>query len=91
MSERKKKRKSLSLNEKLQIIRKIEDNPQKRKAVVAEELGIPFTTLCNIWKDRQKYMNKVAKGTDDLSRKRLRNAKLETVDESLLQWFSDSR
>ena len=91
MSGREKKRKSLSLSQKLDIIRKIEANPQQRKAVIAEELGIPFSTLCNIWRDRQKYVNNVARGTEDLSRKRSRTAKLETVDENLLKWFSDSR
>ncbi|KAL8587727.1 hypothetical protein ACOMHN_020945 [Nucella lapillus] len=90
MSEREKKRKSLSLSQKLDIIRKIEANPQQRKAVIAEELGIPFSTLCNIWRDRQRYLNNVASGTEDLSRKRSRTAKLETVDENLLKWFSDS-
>jgi len=52
MSEREKKRNSLSLSQKLEIIRKIEANPQQRKAVKAEELGIPFSTLCNIILER---------------------------------------
>ena len=70
------KRKSLSLSEELNIIRKIEANPQRKKAVIAEKLGIPFSTLCNIWIDRQKYLSNVATGSENLSRKRSRTAEL---------------
>ena len=85
------KRKSLSISQKLHIINTIDANPLKRKALIAEELEVPFSTLCNVWRDRQKYLNGAKGGCNDLSRKRARTTNFEAFGENLLQWFTASR
>ena len=50
MSERN-KRKSLSISQKLHLINTIDAYPFKRKALIAEELEVPFSTVCNVWRD----------------------------------------
>ena len=80
MSERN-KRKSLSISQKLHIINTINVNPFKRKALIAEELEAPFSSTCNVWRDRQKYLNSAKSGCKDLSRKRACTANFEAVDE----------
>ena len=45
------KRKSLSISQKLHIINTIDANPFKRKALIAQELEVPFSTLRNVWRD----------------------------------------
>ena len=59
--------------------------------MIAKELEAPFSTLCNMWRDRQKYLNSAKSGYSDLSRKRACTANFEAVDENLWQWFTASR
>ena len=47
-------RKSLSLKEKVGIIKEVRDNQHESRVSVAQRLGIPITTLNTIWTKRQE-------------------------------------
>ena len=45
---------SLTLKQKVNAIREVENNPTKSRGLIAEELNIPRTTLMNIMKNKKK-------------------------------------
>ena len=55
----KKKRVSLTLKQKVNAIREVENNSTKSKGKIAEDLNIPMTTLMNILKNKAKYKEHV--------------------------------
>ena len=60
MAEPKRKRRVLTLCQRLQIIKAVEDYPNKTRTQIAIDFGVPLPTLCNIVKDKQKYLARLS-------------------------------
>ena len=68
-----KKRTSLTLQQKIDIIRAVESQPHKNKTAIAKEKDVPRTTLMNIMKNKLKYKEQCECGKEVLSRKKSYN------------------
>lgn len=76
----------LSVKEKLEIIRTIENGA--KKSAVARDKNLPLTTVCGIWNAREKLTG----GTDsDLKRCRMRDSAYPEVEKALLLWLKKAR
>lgn len=80
----KRKLKTLSLSEKMQLLKEIEKGNRKKKDI-AKEFGIPPSTLSTIYKSRDK-LQEFAEVVDS-KRKRLKKAKHPDVEEETLKWL----
>ena len=80
----KKKRVSLTLKQKVNAIREVENNSTKSKGKIAEDLNIPRTTLMNILKNKAKYKEQFESGRVNLNMKKDRPSDFDVVDEALL-------
>ena len=81
------KRHSISISKKVEIIKYIEANPSKKQAEVAENFELNRKTLNNIVKAKTKIMEVAGKRSD--GRKRLRSNNFEDVDAALILWFKE--
>lgn len=87
----KSKRNVLSLGERLKLINHVQHIPdKKKKSLIAEEFKVPYTTLLNIVKNKEKYLSQAASGQTS-TRKRARGPQLDSVDKALLDWFTSCR
>lgn len=86
MPERNGKLKTLSLKEKYEIIRKVNNGEIKNKTKLAEEIGIKRTTLSSICANSDKIIADYEAGGNSNS-KRKRKHSFEDVDKYLLKWF----
>ncbi|KAH7939385.1 hypothetical protein HPB52_011694 [Rhipicephalus sanguineus] len=77
----KKKRRQISLKEKVDILTEL--NAGKKKVDICRERDIAPSTVATILKDREKILAP--------SRKRLRLGNYQTVDDTVLTWFKDAR
>ena len=84
----KRRQKGLSLKEKIEIINEVEKNPHKRKTAIADSFKIPPSTLTCILKNRDKIRTTYFESEHDVTKKRVRQAKNQDVDEALLKWFT---
>lgn len=76
----------LSVKEKLEIIRTIENGA--KKSAVAREKDLPLTTVCGIWNAREKLTG----GTgSNLKRRRIRDSAYPEVEKALLLWIKKAR
>lgn len=76
----------LSVKEKLEIIRTIENGA--KKSAVAREKDLPPTTVCGIWNAREKLRG----GTgSNLKRCRIRDSAFPEVEKALLLWLKKAR
>ncbi|XP_049832915.1 tigger transposable element-derived protein 4-like [Schistocerca gregaria] len=84
------KRKQTAINVQLKL--KILDEVDRgtKKTAIAEQFGIPKSTLSTIIKNREKIINAAASGSGNKS-KRLRTAKYEDIETLLLEWFNHMR
>lgn len=81
------KRKTFSIQDKIGIIRKIENGCNQ--ADICKDYKLSKSTVCNIWKNRQLIISAHENNLD--SRKKLRKADHKDVEEALLKWFSIQR
>ncbi|XP_043063424.1 tigger transposable element derived 5 isoform X1 [Drosophila ficusphila] len=77
------KRKCFSVEEKMQIIRRLEAG--ERNATLAKEFGVCHTTIATIKKNKEKI--KTLFYNNVLKPKRVRASIHDQVDKALLQWF----
>lgn len=84
----KRKRSALDLETKISIINDIESG--KKQTAVCSALGLPKQTVSTIWNDRVKIKQAFQSATVN-SRKRLRTAAFEDVEEALLKGFRLAR
>jgi hypothetical protein len=84
----KRKRNALDLEQKFAIIKDIESG--KKQSVVALSLNIAKTTVNTIWSDRDK-IKRAFEEASVISRKRLRAAEFDDVENALLKWFNVAR
>ncbi|KAL8577847.1 hypothetical protein ACOMHN_054596 [Nucella lapillus] len=71
------KRKSLSLKEKIDIIKKAEDNPALSTTSIGDSFGIARTAVASVLNNKVKYKQLFFQSETDVSRKRVRSAKFE--------------
>lgn len=90
MEKPKRKLNALSLSEKVKIIREVELGIKKKK-VIAEEYGIPPSTLSTILKDKDKFVKAVNESVCPPQRKRLKTSSFPQLEESMVQWLRNVR
>jgi hypothetical protein len=59
--------------------------PNAPHTKIAEELGIPVTTLHTVMYNRNKILKQSL--TEQLNRKKIKTAKYEKVEAILMEWF----
>ena len=84
------KLKTLSLKEKYEIIKKVQNGEIKNKTKFAEDVGIKRTTLSSICANSDKIIGDYEAGGNSNS-KRTRKHGFEDVDKYLLKWFKCAR
>lgn len=80
-----KKKKSLSIEEKIDIINAVESG--KKKAEIAAEYGIKKNSLSSIMKNKDKVLEAFESLKFDPKRKRLRTAFYTDLEEALMRWY----
>lgn len=78
------KLKSLSLSEKMRLLKEVEKGKRKKKDI-AKEFGIPASTLSTICKSRDRLQELVE--VVDSNRKRMKKAKHPDVEEETMKWL----
>lgn len=81
------KRKVIDLSDKIKIITELEK--KRSKADVCREFGLANSTVCTIWKDRQKIIDAFQHGSSRA--KKIRKPIRQDLDEALLKWFTQQR
>ncbi|NXT18680.1 TIGD4 protein, partial [Syrrhaptes paradoxus] len=79
------RKKSISIEEKIDIISAVESG--KKKADVAAKYGIKKNSLSSIMKNKEKVLNAIETLQFDPKRKRLRTAVYTDVEEALMKWY----
>lgn len=79
------KKKSLSIEEKIDIINAVESG--KKKAEIAAEYGIKKNSLSSIMKNKDKVLEAFESLRFDPKRKRLRTAFYTDLEEALMRWY----
>lgn len=82
------KRKALTIEEKLKILKDVENSPHLSRIKIAERLHIPVTTLNGIVAKRDDIINASGKSQKI---KKVKKGKYENVEEKLMIWFKQSR
>ena len=85
---KRRKRTALDLEQEIQVIDDIEAG--KKQSVVAASLSVAKQTVNTIWHDREK-IRQVFSESQTNTRKRLRTAAYEDLEEELLTWFQVAR
>lgn len=81
------KRKALSFKEKLDILRKVDDDPKRKRIDVAKELGLAPSTLSTVVGQRDEIMRNVQRFSADV--KEANTAHYVKVEDALLTWFRE--
>ena len=84
-----KKRKSLSLERKIEILRAVDSG--RKKSDVAREYDLSSSTMSTLIKNRPRIEQQYNMSKSDPTRKRIRTAALDDVEEALIKWFRDVR
>ena len=90
MDNGKKKRKGLTIDQKLEIIRYQEKNPTLKKTDIAKHFDIAKQTLSDILKSKDKILKECteeADRPDTSARKRFRATDYDDVDAAMVIWF----
>ena len=85
------KRKVLTLGDRLKVIQAVENNPSKTRPQLAEEFGVPLPTLTNLLKSKDKYLAHAKSGEVTTTSKQARTSQMGSVDQDLLRWFTSCR
>ncbi|KAH8023852.1 hypothetical protein HPB51_018833 [Rhipicephalus microplus] len=83
------KRKSLSLQKKLNILRVVKENPTRKKVCIAKELGLTPSTLNSIvakWIELKENAR-----TFDVKCKQVRSSEHVQLDKAVFEWFKQAR
>lgn len=84
----KRKRFALSVEQKRNIIKFVEDNPAKKKIDIAKEFNIPPSTLGTILKSKDKFES----GSGLPSKcKKMKSCEFKDVEECVLKWLKQCR
>lgn len=86
------KRKAFTLSEKIDFIKKYDENPNLSKVALAQELRIPASTLKTIISKRDEIVKSAGEaGVYSAKKSRVKKCKYESVEKPLAQWFSQAR
>lgn len=85
-----KKRNSLSIAKKVEILTKLETTG-KKKSEICKDFRIPKSTLSTIIKNKQQLKETFAKHKVKKTNAKIRFSKYEELEEALLMWFCQSR
>jgi hypothetical protein len=88
MTQKRIKRKALSLEEKLRVIREVESNPTLTRVEVAKRLNMPITTVKGIMEKKAQLSTQSSVTSYKVKRKC--PGKYEDVEKKLLVWFKQS-
>lgn len=85
------KRKALSISDKLNILKKYDEGlaEKKKQKDIANELGIPPSTLRTLLKNRHEIEQSSLLGGS--KRQKLKHGKYEELENILLEWFQQAR
>ncbi|KAL1427740.1 hypothetical protein MTO96_017133 [Rhipicephalus appendiculatus] len=81
------KRKALSFKEKLDILKKVDEDPKRKRIDVAKELGLASSTLSTIVGQRDEIMRNMQRFS--AAAKKAKTAQNVKVEEALLIWFGE--
>lgn len=84
----KRKRCSLSVAEKRNIINYVDQNPMTKKLDIANKFGIPASTLATILKSKDKFSEESGLNVNS---KRLKSCEFKDVEECVLKWLKQCR
>ena len=79
-------RKTLTLAEKLEVIKTFEKNPSQSQEETAEKYGVSIATISRYLKNKM-LLQSTSEKVQNLSRKRQRTSATPDVDEALFTWF----
>ena len=82
------KRKAISIADKQRIIQEVKAGTRKKKDI-ADEYGIPASTLSTIMKNEDRILS--APVTQDVKAKRARLAEFPDVEKCLVKWIQQLR
>ena len=80
------KRKAISVDEKVCVIRAIEKG--EKKSDVGRRFELSQSTVATIWKNQKTILQAALEGN---SSKKLRKPKFEDLDQAMLSWFNNQR
>ncbi|KAL1415595.1 hypothetical protein MTO96_006717 [Rhipicephalus appendiculatus] len=83
------KRKALSLEEKLNVLHAVDKQPARKRVDIAKDLGLPPSTLNSIVSKRAEIEGNAA--LFGPKAKQARGAKYGNLDDALLTWFKQAR
>ncbi|KAH8038696.1 hypothetical protein HPB51_002840 [Rhipicephalus microplus] len=81
------KRKALSFKEKLDILRKVDEDPKRKRTELAKELGLATSTLSTVVGQRETIMKNVL--SFNVNAKQAKTAQHVKLEETLLTWFKE--
>ncbi|XP_035207903.1 tigger transposable element-derived protein 4-like [Stegodyphus dumicola] len=85
----KRKLKILTVEEKVLLIREVEDNPSIKKKDLAVKYGIPPNTLSTILSNKEKILEHFSKSGTNLLCKKIKVCGFPDVEQALLTWFEN--
>lgn len=85
MSSKRGEYKSLTVAKNIKVIDVVKNIGTKKKKYIADELGIPTSTLSTILSQEEKLRQQLTTGKINFKRKR--EADLPDVEECLVKWF----
>lgn len=83
----KQKRKAFTLQEKYDIIKKIQRGVKQSE--ICRDLGTSKSTIATMWKEKQKILESYEKESAKV--KRIKKSAYDVVDRGLLKWFTQQR
>lgn len=81
------RRKALSLETKVDIIREVESSNRQRNKI-AKEYGISHSTLSTIYKNKDRIIDNYKR--HNVTLKRVRTSSIGEVEEAVLRWYHDA-
>ena len=83
-----KQRKNISLEDKIDIIKRKEDNTKLSDEKLANEYGVDRSTISTILRKKEKFLQLHASANySDLKKTRIQEARFPSLEEALYKWF----
>nr|XP_042901752.1 tigger transposable element-derived protein 4-like [Parasteatoda tepidariorum] len=84
------KRKALSIDDKVKILKAVDSYPQLTRVQIAKNLDLPVTTLNGIIAKKDIILNSSCSGASQKVKK-VKKGKYENIEEKLMIWFKQAR
>src|SRR6185312_3436874 len=87
-----KQRKNISLEDKIDIIKRKEANAKLSDEKLANEFGVDRSTISNILRQKEKFLQLHANASSsDLRKTRIQEARFLSLEDALYKWFQTLR